>query len=161
MAGGMQAFFGIGNLTRDPELRYLQSGHAVCKFGLAIGERIKRGGEWKDEPTFLNVTCWGKRGETVAQYLRKGSQCAVRGRIRVSKYESKRDGTMKTSWEINADEVLFLARARGGERREAPGTEADPPYADDVGERDVRTEGPQEEAQKVEEPLPDFDEGQE
>ena len=69
----------VGNLTRDPELRYIQSGTAVTDVGLAVNDRRKTAtGEWVEETTFVDVTVWGRQAETVCEYLTKGSPVLVR-----------------------------------------------------------------------------------
>ena len=72
----------MGNLTRDPEVRYLPSGQAVCDLGVAVNERVKKDNEWVDQPTFLDVTFWEKQAETAGQYLRKGNPVLVEGKLR-------------------------------------------------------------------------------
>ena len=70
----------VGNLTRDPELRYIQSGMAVSEIGLAVNDRRKTAtGEWVDETTFVDVTLWGRTAETASEYLTKGSPLWWRG----------------------------------------------------------------------------------
>jgi single-strand DNA-binding protein len=99
----------IGRLTRDPELRHTPSGMSVCGFSLAVD----RAGQGKDESGFFDVTVWGDQGENCAQYLIKGQQAAVNGRLQFRKWEAK-DGTTRTAIEIVANHVTFLAKP--GER---------------------------------------------
>ena len=109
----------IGNLTRDPELRYTPSGAAVAKFGLAINERFKSGDEWKERTVFVDVTVWGKQAETCAEYLGKGRSVCVDGRLSYSAWETD-DGQKRSKLEVTADRVIFLggkgevSPARGG-----------------------------------------------
>ena len=79
----------LGNLTRDTEVKYLQSGTAVCEIGLAINQRVKKGGEWVEEPVFVDVTLWGKTAEVADQYLGKGSQVLIEGRLKLETWETE------------------------------------------------------------------------
>jgi single-strand DNA-binding protein len=95
----------IGNLTREPELRFTTGGTATCSFGVAVNRRYMQNGEWVDAPTnFFNVTCWGQYGENVAASLNKGDRVLVKGRLEFRKYENK-DKVEVTTHDIQADEV--------------------------------------------------------
>ncbi len=95
----------IGNLTRDPELRFTNSGTATCGFGVAVNRRYMQNNEWVDAPTnFFNVTVWGQYGENVATSLAKGDRVLVKGRFDFRKYQNK-DGIEVTTHDIIADEV--------------------------------------------------------
>jgi single-strand DNA-binding protein len=98
-----------GNLTRDPELRSLQSGTSVCKLRVAVNSRRKDGasGEWVDKPNYFDVTVWGAQGENCATYLSKGRPVAVDGRLDWREWEAQ-DGSKRQSVEIIADSVQFL-----------------------------------------------------
>ena len=99
-----------GNLTRDPELRQTQGGTSVCKLGIAVNERVKRGEEWVEEASFFNVTVFGRQGENVASYLSKGRPVAIQGKLRSSSYE--KNGEKRTGVEIIADQVQFLSSSQ-------------------------------------------------
>ncbi|MFN8021225.1 MAG: single-stranded DNA-binding protein [Acidimicrobiales bacterium] len=95
----------IGNLTREPELRFTAGGTATCGFGVAVNRRYQQNGEWVDAPTnFFNVTVWGQYGENVAASLSKGDRVLVKGRLDFRKYQNK-DGVEVTTHDIIADEV--------------------------------------------------------
>ena len=98
-----------GNLTRDPELRSLQSGTSVCKLRVAVNSRRKdaASGEWVDKPNYFDVTVWGAQGENCATYLSKGRPVAVDGRLDWREWEAQ-DGSKRQSVEIIADSVQFL-----------------------------------------------------
>ena len=97
-----------GNLTRDPELRHLESGTAVCKLRVAVNSRRKNAsGEWVDKPNYFDVTVWGAQGENCATYLSKGRPVAVQGRLEWREWEAK-EGGKRQSVEIIADSVQFL-----------------------------------------------------
>ncbi len=106
--------FLIGNLTRDPESRFLQSGSQVCKMGLASNRRYNSGGEKREETLFIDVEAWGKTAELCSQYLRKGSQILVDGRLKMDQYQTK-EGEKRTKYVIVADRVQFGSRADGGQ----------------------------------------------
>lgn len=100
----------IGRLTADPELRFAAStGKAVTNFRLAVNRRFSK----EDKADFFRVVVWGKQAEAVAKYLRKGSQCAVIGRIQIEQY-TDRDGNTRYSTDIVAQEVEFLGSGSGG-----------------------------------------------
>jgi single-strand DNA-binding protein len=105
-----------GNLTRDPELRNLPSGTAVCSLRVAVNTRRKDGstGEWVDKPNYFDVTVWGAQGENCAQYLQKGRPVAVDGRLEWREWEDKQ-GNKRQSVDIIADSVQFLGSREGGE----------------------------------------------
>lgn len=121
----MNHFVGIGNLTKDPEMRYTESGTAYTRFTLAINSS-KKGGE----PLFLDCTAWDKLAETVAEYLRKGNKAAVVGEIRMDRYED-RDGVKRVKWYCHARNVEFLTPKSEMVREEYPRE----PY-DDLGQND-------------------------
>ena len=104
----------IGNLGRDPEMRYTPSGRPVTEFSVAVSHSKPDGsGGWVDEGTdWYRVTVWGERAERTAEQFRKGNKVFVEGRFRTREYEAK-DGQKRTSLEITADNVISLdARAR-------------------------------------------------
>jgi single-strand DNA-binding protein len=104
-----------GNLTRDPELRSLPSGTAVCSLRVACNTRRKdASGEWVDKPNYFDVTVWGKQGENCAQYLSKGRPVAVDGRLEWSEWEAQ-DGGKRSKVEVVADTVQFLGSRGDGE----------------------------------------------
>jgi single-strand DNA-binding protein len=106
--------FLMGNLTRDPELKHLESGNSVCNFGIAVNRKYKQGEEWKTEVSFFNITVWGKSGENCAKYLAKGKAVLVEGRLNNRSWEAQ-DGTKRTATDIVADNVQFLSgKSEGG-----------------------------------------------
>ena len=98
----------VGNVGRDPELRFTQSGAAVCDFSLAVNRRRKQGEEWIDETTWFKITVWGQQAETVNKFVQKGKQVLVASdRIEASAYEA-RDGELRASLDVTAKTVRFL-----------------------------------------------------
>ena len=123
MARGVNKVILVGNLGKDPELSYLPSGQSVAKFSLATSRSYKdKNGELKVETEWHNVVAWGRTGEICAQYLKKGGQAYVEGRIQSRTWEG-RDGNKRTSVDIVADSVVLLGgRGEGsGSPREGPG----------------------------------------
>src|SRR5215813_10348715 len=102
----------VGNLGRDPELRYTAQGTPVCSFSIATNERRKdRNGEMQDHTTWFRVTLWNRLAETASQYLQKGKQVYIEGRLRVDEYID-RDGKPRHSLEVFATDMQFIG-ARG------------------------------------------------
>jgi single-strand DNA-binding protein len=99
--------FLAGRLTRDPELRYLPSGMAVCKMGLAVSRFYKKDGERQEETLFINVTTWAKSAEFCNEYLKKGRPVLVEGQLRSHDYQDK-EGQKRTGMEVNAVRVQQL-----------------------------------------------------
>lgn len=97
----------IGNLGRDPELRYTPQGDAVCSFTVATNEKRKISGEMEDVTTWFKVTLWGKKAEAASQYLTKGRPVYIEGRLRVEEWVD-RDGKQRFTLEVNANEMQFL-----------------------------------------------------
>lgn len=102
----------VGNLTRDPELRYIPSGTAVTTVGLAVNDRIKRGDQWVDETTFVDVTIWGRTAEIANEYLSKGSPVLIEGRLKLDMWE--KDGQKFSKLKVVCDKMQMLGGRSGG-----------------------------------------------
>ena len=105
----------IGRLTRDAEIKYLTSGAAVLKFSIAVNAKKKQGDQWVDEASFFDCVLYGKQGEAINQYMTKGKQIAVEGRLHQNRWEQ--EGQSRSKVEINADNVQLLG---GGNQQAAP-----------------------------------------
>ena len=103
----------IGNLTKDPELRYTPSGTAVCNLRLASNRKYKSGEEMKEDVCFITVVVWGKRAENCNQYLQKGRGILVEGRLQSRSWETT-DGQKRSVIEIVAEDIQFLDRTKEG-----------------------------------------------
>ena len=105
----------VGNLTRDPELRYLASGTAVTDVGLAVNDRRKNAnGEWIEETTFVDVTVWGRTAEVMSEYLGKGSPVLIEGRLKLDSWETQ-DGQKRSKLKVVAERMQMLgAKGQGG-----------------------------------------------
>lgn len=113
----------IGNLTRDPELRYIPNGSAVLSFTMAMNRVFKLPtGEKKEETSFVRVVVWGRMGEVCAEYLKKGNPVFVEGRLQSRSWDGP-DGQKKNTMEVIATNVQFL---RGGQGQGAGRSGADP-----------------------------------
>ncbi len=122
----------FGRLTRDPELRYTTSGTAVTTLSLAVNRRIKRGDNWEEEANFFDVVVFGRRAETSAEYLKKGSQALVEGDLVQRRWETP-EGQKRSKVEVNANNVQFVGRPQGGgsQQNSSGGQSYEPPPIDD------------------------------
>ncbi|HEY6450027.1 MAG TPA: single-stranded DNA-binding protein [Candidatus Cybelea sp.] len=106
MAGSYNRIILVGNLTRDPEIRYTQSGKGVTKFTLAVNNPRN-----KEETTFVDIVAWDRLGETCNTYLKKGSNCLVEGRLVIRNYDDK-DGNKRKATEVVIDNMQMLGSPR-------------------------------------------------
>ena len=105
----------VGNLGRDPELRYTPQGSAVCSFSVATNEKRKdKTGEFQDITTWFRITLWGKQAENASKYLAKGRPVYIEGRLRVEEY-TDRDGAQRYSLEVQGTDMQFISGGRGDE----------------------------------------------
>jgi single-strand DNA-binding protein len=103
----------LGNMTRDVELKYIQTGTAVTEIGLAVNDRRKTSsGEWVEETTFVDVTLWGRTAEVAAEYLQKGSQILVEGRLKYDTWET--DGQKRSKLRVVCDRMQMVGPRGGG-----------------------------------------------
>jgi single-strand DNA-binding protein len=108
MAASFNKVLLIGNLTRDPELRYVPSGTAVATFTVAVNRvYTSQAGEKKEEVSFIKIVVWGRRAEVCGEYLSKGSPVFIEGRIQSRSWEGQ-DGQKRSTTEVIADNVQFL-----------------------------------------------------
>ncbi len=116
----------VGNLTRDPELRFLPNNTAVCEFGLAVNHRWRdKDGNQREDVCFVDISAFGRTGETINQYMAKGRQILVEGRLRYDSWTAQ-DGSKRSKLSVVADNFQFVGsrdageRSEGGERRRPP-----------------------------------------
>jgi len=111
----------IGNLTRNPEIRYTPSGTAVADLGLAVNESFKnKAGETVERTCFVDVVVWSRQAETAAEYLHKGSPVFVEGRLQLDQWESQ-EGEKRSKLRVRADRIQFLGSpGKGTEYADAP-----------------------------------------
>ena len=118
--------FLAGNLTRDPQVRFLANEKAVAEFGLAINRKFKAGdGSLKEEVTFVDIEVWGRTAELCSQYLTKGRGCFIEGRLKLDTWEDKKDGSKRSKMRVVADNVQFLDGGKGRSEGSGPGPASD------------------------------------
>lgn len=116
--------FLIGNLTRDPDVRYTPKGTAVCDLSMAINMTYRaQDGTDREEVVYVDVVTWGRQAETCGQYLSKGSPVFVEGRLQLDQWEDK-DGQKRSRLRVRAERVQFLGRGRASEGRPPQGEAA-------------------------------------
>ena len=117
----------VGNVTRDPELKMLSSGTAVCEIGLAVNERYKnKSGEWVEEPTYVDITLWGRTAEVANQYLSKGSPAMIEGRLKLETWE--KDGQKRSKLKVIGERLQLLGQRGSPQRQEAGAASEDRGY---------------------------------
>jgi len=120
----------MGNLTRDPELRYTPNGTAVATLGLAINRRYKANDEWKEETDFFDIVVFGKQAENCGEYLKKGRPVLVDGRLSQRRWETD-DGQKRSKVEVVAFSVQFLGAPRESSDSSGSGSTESGPEFDD------------------------------
>ena len=129
----------IGNLGKDPEVRYTASGQAVASFSLATSEKFKgKSGEWEERTEWHNITLWGKLAEIAGEYLSKGKTVFIEGRLQTRKWQDK-NGNDRYTTDIVGDKMQMLSPKgevrRGGDGSSEPaggaGNHEEPPFQDD------------------------------
>ncbi len=119
----------VGNLGRDPELRYTPQGSAVCNFSIATNEKKRdKAGDLQDVTTWFRVTLWNKQAENASKYLTKGSSVYIEGRLRVEEWADK-DGKNRFTLEVNATDMQFLSGGSRSEETSGDNAEADDNFA--------------------------------
>jgi single-strand DNA-binding protein len=99
----------MGNLTRDPEVRQAQNGTYICKASLAVNERMPDGnGGYKEEPSFIDMVVFGRRGEAFGKYMQKGRPVMIEGKLRQSRWEDKESGQKRSKLEVIVDDWNFV-----------------------------------------------------
>ncbi|MCB7129214.1 MAG: single-stranded DNA-binding protein [Candidatus Brocadiales bacterium] len=130
--------FLMGNLTRDPELRYTQSGTALASFGVAVSRNwTSQDGEKKEDVCFVDITMFGKRAEIISEYFSKGSPIFVEGRLQFSQWESK-DGQKRSALRVVAEDFQFIGQTK---KRGSPAGATQPEGGsapkDDISEEEI------------------------
>jgi len=110
----------MGNLTKDPEIRYTPSGTAVASFGLAVNRKYKQGEEMKEEVCFIDIVVFGKQAETSGKYLSKGSGIVIDGRLSQRRWEGE-DGQKRNKHEVVAESIRFLPKRSASQEGEGGG----------------------------------------
>lgn len=120
----------MGNLTRDPELKFLPSGNSVANFGIAMNERYtdRQTGEQKESACFVDVEAWGRQAEVVNEYLSKGSPIFIEGSLKFESWETE-DGTKRSRLRVRAFRIQLIGGRRDGEEIEGGYADAQPAAA--------------------------------
>src|SRR5512146_648669 len=136
----------VGNLTRDPELRYTPKGMAIAKVGLAINRNwTSESGEKKEEVTFVDVDIFGRTAENVAQYMKKGRPILIEGRLRLDQWDDKQTGQKRSKLGVVGEVVQFLGSPSGSGDGGAPSPrQAAAPAAAPVAAESAEAEPPPE-----------------
>ncbi len=113
MAADINRVVLVGRLTRDAELKYTNSGLAICAFSVAVNSSRKQGDEWVEEANFFDITVFGRQGEAIQRYLVKGQQVGVDGRLKQDRWQTQ-EGQNRSKVGIIADNVRLLGSAPGG-----------------------------------------------
>lgn len=116
--GNLNKVMLIGNVTRDPEIRYTPKGTALVDLGMAMNRRYTaENGEKRDETTFVDVTLWGKLAELAEQYLKKGRSVYIEGRLQLDTWDDKKTGEKRSKLHVVGEEMQFLSPRESGEGR--------------------------------------------
>lgn len=153
MAKSVNKVILVGNLGKDPEIKYTPSGTPVAKFSLATNERYKdKAGEWQDRTEWHNIVAWQRLAEIVGEYVKKGAKVYIEGRIQTSSWEDKQSGEKKYRTEIIAQDLVLLGgRGEGdGEGRSSRGASA----AASMDQRVQHSEEPAHPAEITDEDIP-------
>lgn len=133
MAASLNKVMLMGNLTRDPELRYLPSGQAVATFTIAVNRTYaSQSGEKKEEANFIRIVAWARQAEICNEYLKKGSPIFVEGRLQSRSWEAQ-DGSKRSTIEVVAQNIQFLPRG-GKSQSGSAASEEDSGIYDDASE---------------------------
>jgi single-strand DNA-binding protein len=111
----------VGRITRDSELRYTASGSALCNFSVATNRRVKKGDEWQDDTSFIDLTLWNKQAEGLNKYLTKGTQVVIQGYLKQERWE--KDGKTMSKLAVHVDDIQLVGWKREGQS-EAPRSQA-------------------------------------
>lgn len=126
MGGDMNRWTGIGRLTKAPELTYTPGGTAVCKFSIASNAIYYQNSEKKEKVNYFNLVAWGKTGESIVEYCRKGMRLGIEGRLSWNSWTDSR-GSKYSSIEIIVDSYQFLDAKKEGKAEPEPAPEEAPP----------------------------------
>lgn len=127
MAKGFNKVTLMGNLTRDVEMRTTPSGQSVANFSLAVSRSWKgQDGQTQEQTSFINCVAWGKAGEIIAQYVKKGDALLVSGRLDQRSWDDKESGQKRSTIEVNVEDFNFVGGNRGGDNSSAPAPASSP-----------------------------------
>jgi len=123
----------VGHLTRDPVLNYTPQRTPVCDVGVAVNERVRRDEKWVEQPTFVDVTLWGRTAQVAHEYLAKGAPVLIEGRLRLATWE--KEGERRSKLKVVCDRMQMLGSRKDAKPAEGDGaTDGPPPSANGGGE---------------------------
>ena len=138
MAKGFNKVTLMGNLTRDVEMRTTPSGQSVANFSLAVSRSWKgQDGQTQEQTSFINCVAWGKAGEIIAQYVKKGDALLVSGRLDQRSWDDKESGQKRSTIEVNVEDFNFVGGNRGGDNASAPPSSPSSSKSKDVVIEDI------------------------
>ena len=138
MAQGFNKVTLMGNLTRDVEMRTTPSGQSVANFSLAVSRSWKgQDGQTQEQTSFINCVAWGKAGEIIAQYVKKGDALLVSGRLDQRSWDDKESGQKRSTIEVNVEDFNFVGGNRGGDNASAPASSPSSSKSKDVVIEDI------------------------
>jgi single-strand DNA-binding protein len=138
MAKGFNKVTLMGNLTRDVEMRTTPSGQSVANFSLAVSRSWKgQDGQTQEQTSFINCVAWGKAGEIIAQYVKKGDALLVSGRLDQRSWDDKESGQKRSTIEVNVEDFNFVGGGRGGDSAGAPASSPSSSKSKDVVIEDI------------------------
>ena len=121
----------MGNLTRDPEVRYTPNGAAVASFAIAVNRKYRQGDETKEEVSYIDIVVFGKQAEYCGQYLSKGDPALIEGRLQQRRWDDKESGQKRSKVEVAAQSVTFMPKRK---HDQGQGEQEQPPEPVDEGE---------------------------
>jgi single-strand DNA-binding protein len=136
----------IGNLTRDPELRYTPQGSAICDMGLAINRQYTTNdGVKKEEVCFVDITAWGRQAETCNRFIKKGSQIFVEGRLKLDSWQDKETGKNRSKLNVVAERIQFLSGSGAGRQPDEAEGEQQQPHQKPAYQQQQQSQAPKQE----------------
>ncbi len=121
----------LGNLTRDPEVRYTPNGSAVASFALAVNRKYKQGDETREEVSYIDIVVFGKQAENCGQYLNKGDAALVEGRLQQRRWDDKETGQKRSKVEVAAQSVTFMPKRQASAASQGHAEPMPEPTADE------------------------------
>jgi single-strand DNA-binding protein len=127
----------MGNLTRDPEVRYTPNGIAVASFAIAVNRKYKQGDETKDEVSYIDIVVFGKQAESCGQYINKGDSVLIDGRLQQRRWDDKDSGQKRSKVEVVAQSVNFMPKRSSSGQGNAAHSGSEPMPEPPVDEGDI------------------------
>ncbi len=122
----------MGNLTRDPQVKYTPGGTAVAEIGLAVGRKWldKQSNQWKEETTFVDITLWGRTAEVAGEYMQKGKSVLIEGRLRLDTWDDRESGQKRSKLKVIGENLVMLGGKQGEKSEPRPEQPSQPDNSD-------------------------------